>query len=418
MEFLDDILNQQESSKQPQKKEPEVTQKPVSKETNPWQDLLEGITYEEPAEEARQPGGRPEGAMTPLQKVVLGGLGLAVLVVWVVVAFIISRGTAPGPPSTEAGAIADAAQEGAVGAPSVNEGTPTPTPTVTPTPTATPGASVFTRFDRQIEREPTNLELILQRGREYLAMGAYEAARGDFEKAIALNDAVPDAYAGLGWAHFYLWDWDKAEAAFDQALELQPNLIEAYYGLGRLSYLKGNYAAAAAAYDQAAEINPEDAEAEARLGIAAARQGDLDEAHGAVFRAMAQNDNLAIVYVAQSWARRIENPPDIDGAQGDLLYAQELAPNEFLTLNALAHFYVDFRPERLVEAEQLAIYARNWAENEIDKAVALQTLGRVYLEQGRLSEARGVLAEAAEMATVNDEILLADLAEDLAKAQE
>ena len=63
--------------------------------------------------------------------------------------------------------------------------------------------------------------------------------------------------------------------------------------------------------------------------------------------------------------------------------ALELEPNQFFTLNALASFYVDHRPERLSEAEVRAIYAGDWAANDVERALALQTLGRVYLELGR-----------------------------------
>ena len=59
----------------------------------------------------------------------------------------------------------------------------------------------------------------------------------------------------------------------------------------------------------------------------------------------------------------MQDPPDIDGAQGDLLYARELEPNGFISLNALANFYLEYRPERLAEAELLAHYAYNWAQN-------------------------------------------------------
>ncbi len=426
MEFLDDLRHQRESGHEPEEQEPDDSQHTQdSGETlgeDAWENLIAGVAYDEPASEAfaaNDRGARTRGAMSPLQKAVLGGLALTVLLIWGGLALIVFReldgGAIPGVPLAPAAATSESTAKNSpedASQPAMLHPIPTEPPTVTPM----PGAAASTRFDRQIEKEPDNPQLYLRRGQEYLAMGAHEAALRDFENVLSLGSDAAEAYVGLGCANFHLWRWREAETAFSIALEIGPVLSDAYLGLGRLYYHQGNYGEAAKAYDQAAEINPHDAEAEAWLAIASARRGDLTEALDAVTRAIAQDDRLAIVYVAQSWARRVEDPPDIDGAQGDLLYATELQPNAFLTLNALAQFYVDFRPERLVEAEQLAIYAHNWAADDIARAVALQTLGRVYLEQGRTADAQRVLEEAAMMATRDGRIALAGLADDLARA--
>jgi len=127
--------------------------------------------------------------------------------------------------------------------------------------------------------------------------------------------------------------------------------------------------------------------------------------------------------VAKSWAARVPDRDnadarDLDGAQGDLLHALDLGPNDFLTLNAVAEFYVAERPERLAEAEQLAAYALNWAKNDVERAVALQTLGRVYLLQERSADAQRVLEEAATLASVDGDVALTGLTEDLARTQQ
>lgn len=435
MEFLDDIRQQQESRKVSPtvKTANDASEQKQDLDTDPWNDLLADVAYDEPTVKASAPGRgsrrsqrrnpKRRKGMSTVQKAVLGGLMLAVVLVWGGILLVVT-GSLPLDISASLQAsgmeTTPDSEEAGMEVPAVLTGTqslsPTAPPEVTVTPTA--GPAVFTRFDRRIEQDPSNVELYLRRGREYLSMEAYQAARGDFEKALALDATSSEGYVGLGWANYYLWRWEEAEQAFEATLDHNPNAIEAYFGLGHVNYQQGRYKQAAAAFDQAAEINPLDAEAEAWLAISAAHLGDIREAQDAAARALARNDSLAIAYIAQSWARRIQTPPDIDGAQADLLYAEGLAPNTFQSLNALAEFYISFRPERLIEAEQLAHYAHNWAVNDIERALALQTLGRIYLAQGRNADAHDALDKAVTLATVDGQTMLTGLAEDLARAQE
>lgn len=435
MEFLDDLRSQAEPEDEPE----ETPAGEEGQEGDAWEDLLTGVSFDEPEEQGREQQRRRAGFKLNLnkkQKIILGVLGVVVIGVWAVIILLISRAMrtpatpAPDGENAEVTVVSYAdVTPGATGSvtPAVTT-TPAedeaggetdagPTATATPDVTPTPPPPVFTSYDRQIQNDPDNVDLYLQRGYEYLSLGAHQAALEDFEKAISLEEKEAQAYVGLGWAHFYMGHWNAAEDDFGTAVALNQDLSEAHFGLGKLHYYSGSYEKAADEFDWAAEINRENAEAEAWLGIASARQGEIEEAFGAVSRAISITDAIPIVYIAQSWARRIEEPPDIDGAQADLLYARELSPNDFLTLNALASFYVDYRPERVAEAEQLAAYAHNWAENTVEQAVALQTLGRVYLKQDRQDAALEVFTDAARLVGGDGEILLAGLEEDMERAQ-
>ena len=66
----------------------------------------------------------------------------------------------------------------------------------------------------------------------------------------------------------------------------------------------------------------------------------------------------------------------------------------------------------------MAVYAQNWADNEVERAVALHTLGRIYLKQGRNADAREVLGQAANLTSADGEILPAGLIEDLERARD
>ncbi len=53
----------------------------------------------------------------------------------------------------------------------------------------------------------------------------------------------------------------------------------------------------------------------------------------------------------------------------------------------------------------------------MERAVALQTLGRVYLLPGRGADAQRVLEEAMALASVDGDVALTGLEEDLARTQ-
>ncbi len=437
MEFLDDLRNQQDAKPQPQddKSGRDAHGAQAHADQDAWGDLLAGVQLDapdetSPADKGRGRAGRPR--LTGGQRVLLGILAVAVIVLWGAVILAMAGGL----PASLTGwmSVSDATPTVAVvslvDATPIAAGGQAPTPTAvaetneggapparpTATATAIPAGPIATSYDERLRQDPTNVDLYIQRGYEYLSVGAPDAAGDDFERAIALDAERAEAYEGLGWARYDQFQWQEAEDAFGSAVSFNEDLPTPHFGLGLMAYYRGDYEAATNEFDWAAELDRQHTEYEAWLAIASARLGNEQEALGAVARAISLTDQLNIVYIAQSWTRVIEEPPDIDGAQGDLLYARDLEPNDFLTLNAVAQFYLQYRPERLSEAEQLATYAHNWAANDVEKAVALQTLGEVYLAQGRMGDAQQVLAKAADLASQDGEIVLAGLAEDVARA--
>ena len=462
MEFLDDLREQRETGKQ-SPRDSNVVEESDTPYVDPWEALLAEASFDEAggsspavtskrekrrrdkarskqtrrgdagkakAGKARRKGARP--GLSGGQKLLLGFLTVLVVGIWIGIGAVLS------------GALTLRGMGGAGG-----EGDPIPvdpglvplvdsdpaaatvTPTVAPlrvevlvtatsypTPSPVPPSIVSTVYDNQILQDPDNVDLYLKRGAAYLSLRVYPAALADYEVAIGLNDQLSESYIGLGWSQFYGFAWDAAEAAFATAIDLDEDASEAYFGLGLLYYYRGAYAEAAQGFDAAAEIDPLNAEAEAWMALAAARAGDVREAVDAVNRAMQITQNLPIVYVARSWSQRVQDPPNLEGAHGDLLYALGLAPNQFLTLNALAAFYADYRPDRLSEAEVRAIHAGEWAANPVEQALSLQTLGRVYLALDRKADAARVLTQAAELATVEGIVYLDGLQEDLLQAQQ
>ena len=82
----------------------------------------------------------------------------------------------------------------------------------------------------------------------------------------------------------------------------------------------------------------------------------------------------------------------------------------------MGRFYADYRPERITEAEQLAQYALNWAKDDFQKALALHTLGRIFLVQDRKEEAKRVFSDAASIMASEGQIGFVELTQDMEKA--
>lgn len=412
-----------------------------------WDDLLGSIEYEEPPEEEPTTGlldkirnrfakkGEPtagetdeEDATKPArqgltggQKIILLFLAIAVIAAYIVLATIVKRSIATsGPPtSPEADTVITETIVVPTATPTVPAATPTPDPEAMHAATPLPQPKVATQYDNEIAADPDNVELRLKRGTEYLNLHAFDAALTDFEHAMEQDEKRAETYIGIGHANTQLLRLNEAENAYLTAVALDESLPEPRFGLGRLYYLQGRYEAAARSFDIAAEIDPTYAEAEAWLAIASARLKDLPEAQGAATRAYSLTQDSAIIFIARAWAALATAPPDIDAAQSDLLYAQNLDRFDFEVLTSLAQFYTEYRPERLAEAEQLALSAvGQWATSPLERARGLHTLGRVYLALERKQDAFDALSQAADLATLDGDIVLGGLADDLERALE
>jgi tetratricopeptide (TPR) repeat protein len=292
--------------------------------------------------------------------------------------------------------------------------TATPSPTPTPTPTPIPPAPQ-TRYDLQVAREPENPTLRLQRGYAYMALDAPTYAIEDFDAAIELDDTLAEAYAGRGEALFHVKEWTAAEEDFEVALALNPDLADAHAWRGYLLSERGRYGPAIEALRQAVELDKGDPWKRIILAQALLRSRSPGEAKIEYTAALALEGRSTEAYVGRAMAYAEEG--DLDAAQADLDSAQDIAPHDPVALNGQAWLYAWYRDDRLSDAEQLAQRAIAGAEDDLEKARYLHTLGWVYYQQERYDEAVATLDEAAALATVEGEVVYGDIVEHLEEAK-
>ncbi len=81
-------------------------------------------------------------------------------------------------------------------------------------------------------------------------MNAYDKARTDYEKVLAINPDDYRPYSGIGLINLNLNQFEKAIEAFDKALLMKPDYVRGYY-LRALTYeSKGDYPNAIKDYEQ------------------------------------------------------------------------------------------------------------------------------------------------------------------------
>jgi len=143
--------------------------------------------------------------------------------------------------------------------------------------------------------------------------GMFEASKEAAQRAMELDDSVPEIYLALGMHEmYYEWDFDAAEAQLQRALELNPSLVAAVYQYAWLMELwqysdkslplgdktaeldplssfmlwnlaeqyrnAGLYDKAIRIADEAIELNPQNAGAVSTKAVSIASQGDFETA--------------------------------------------------------------------------------------------------------------------------------------------
>jgi adenylate cyclase len=129
------------------------------------------------------------------------------------------------------------------------------------------------------------------RGRDYLNRRGKkntEMAIRMFENALEIDAEFVGAYAGLGEACSYMYEWydtstDWLARAIEmntQALEREPASVEAKFGIAMVYYHQQRYTEARRRFTEVAQADPKHVHARLRLGMLAERMagGDLGEA--------------------------------------------------------------------------------------------------------------------------------------------
>ena len=111
---------------------------------------------------------------------------------------------------------------------------------------------------------PTAL-LLMNRGMRELNSNASEEALDDFEAALTLDPALPDAFHRRALARFTLGDYAGALADIQETLTREPRHFPALQSLSRIAEERQDFKGALSAWQKALELSPKTPNGEDRL---------------------------------------------------------------------------------------------------------------------------------------------------------
>jgi tetratricopeptide (TPR) repeat protein len=125
----------------------------------------------------------------------------------------------------------------------------------------------------------------------------FRRARGDAERAIALDPTSAPGYLAFGWTQIsYDWDWDTANTCLTKAVALEPGSVDVLRFHSTLSAVLSNLEEAVKLDEQAAALDPLRANSYLNLGYLLYLVGRYNEAQAALHKALELNPQAAIVH--------------------------------------------------------------------------------------------------------------------------
>jgi serine/threonine-protein kinase len=116
--------------------------------------------------------------------------------------------------------------------------------------------------------------------------GQYEAAVGDFQKALEAEPTSDEAYRGLALAYERLNKSADAERTYRQAIELRPHYWAGYSWLGGFFFRQARYAQAVEMFNQVVALVPDSFLGYSSLGAIYAQMGRYAEASSKLQRSI------------------------------------------------------------------------------------------------------------------------------------
>ena len=237
-----------------------------------------------------------------------------------------------------------------------------------------------------------------------------------YQEAIEKDPTHAAAYAGLADTYIRLPQWGsipkqeailRARAAIERAMELDETLPNIHAALGRILLAEGDLQTAEKEYKRAIELNPSFASAHDAYSVFLFfRRGRLDEAIAEAKRARELDPLSTIINVNLGrylvWARRFDEAVD------HLRKAVELNPESGFAYYWLgdAHLGKSMYDEAVEAWEQ----ATNLLPNYIQGGSYVPAfLAYAYGKSGRVDEARTILAEMFEQSETKN-ILASEMA--------
>ncbi|VVB67491.1 Photosystem I assembly protein Ycf3 [uncultured archaeon] len=128
-------------------------------------------------------------------------------------------------------------------------------------------------------------KVLIHRGMDKVRRMEYEAALEIFDRVLAMNSQIPEAWNDKGVALFRLGRAEEAIACYDQSLTLDPENLDALRNKGLVLRSLGDLEGALQAYDSVLQKGGDAVDMESMAAVLAAL-GRLEEALSCLFQAL------------------------------------------------------------------------------------------------------------------------------------
>jgi len=112
-----------------------------------------------------------------------------------------------------------------------------------------------TKDDLDKQEIETIIDILSAEADNFIADGRVDNAIASLTMAKTYDDKNPMIYVGLGDAYLARGAYDPAKTNYEQALKLKPNYAPALYGLGKISFNQKKYSAALENYVKSSEAD-------------------------------------------------------------------------------------------------------------------------------------------------------------------
>jgi Flp pilus assembly protein TadD len=257
----------------------------------------------------------------------------------------------------------------------------------------------------------------------YTALKRTDDARAEYERTIALDPKMSEAYLNLGMMLLDKQDAAAAVAPLRKAVELLPAQSRPRYLLAVALDRSSDRAGAAESFEALLHLDPNDVTAIDYLAWGALRNGKPEEAEVRFRRALEVQPNAAEARRGLAQSLDAQKKPEAAGAYREYL---ELMPNDSEARARLVHILIEQKENDAALAEldrmdggkpptleslklraDVQIAERKWGDSivTLQKALALAPndaqlhggLGRVYLQQRNFAAAEKELRIALRL---------------------
>lgn len=140
------------------------------------------------------------------------------------------------------------------------------------------------RLDKEIAKDPKNVEALAERARMYEVLEKYAEAAADWSKVIELDKNPANAYQRRGLVHFQMGKINESIADFDQYIERVPKAKISHWQRGISYYYAGRYDDGRKQFEGYQDFDSNDVENAVWRFMCMARADGIDKARKAILK--------------------------------------------------------------------------------------------------------------------------------------